>query len=292
MANENIVDQHHKTFESIRHTDADDNEFWIARELAKVLDYSEYRHFLPVIERAKEACRVSDHTVRDHFEDILEMVDIGSGAKREIAGIKLSRYACYLIVQNGDPSKPVIANGQTYFALQTRRQELRDEGGFSRLTEDEKRLAIRNELAEHNKHLAAAARESGVETPQDYAIFQDHGYKGLYGGLGAKDIHGRKNLKKSQKILDHMGSTELAANLFRATQTEEKLRRDKVRGKLKANQTHREVGAKVRQTIKDLGGTMPRRCRRRRPASNRCWVQRKSWRRKSECCVCSGACVG
>ena len=257
MANENIVDQHHKTFESIRHTDADDNEFWIARELAKVLDYSEYRHFLPVIERAKEACRVSDHTVRDHFEDILEMVDIGSGAKREIAGIKLSRYACYLIVQNGDPSKPVIANGQTYFALQTRRQELRDEGGFSRLTEDEKRLAIRNELAEHNKHLAAAARESGVETPLDYAIFQDHGYKGLYGGLGAKDIHVRKNLKKSQKILDHMGSTELAANLFRATQTEEKLRRDKVRGKLKANQTHHEVGAKVRQTIKDLGGTMP-----------------------------------
>ncbi len=257
MANENIVDQHHKTFESIRRTSADGNEFWIARELAKVLDYSEYRHFLPVIERAKEACRVSDHNVRDHFEDILEMVDIGSGAKREIAGIKLSRYACYLIVQNGDPSKPVIANGQTYFALQTRRQELRDDAAFAKLSEDDKRLAIRNELAEHNKHLAAAARDSGVETPLDYAIFQDHGYKGLYGGLGAKDIHVRKSLKKSQKILDHMGSTEMAANLFRATQTEEKLRRDKVRGKQNANQTHYAVGAKVRQTIKDLGGTMP-----------------------------------
>ncbi len=257
MANENIVDQHHKTFESIRQTDTDGNEFWIARELAKVLDYSEYRHFLPVIERAKEACRVSDHIVRDHFEDILEMVDIGSGAKREFAGIKLSRYACYLIVQNGDPSKPVIANGQTYFALQTRRQELRDDAAFAKLSEDDKRLAIRNELAEHNKHLAAAARESGVATPLDYALFHDHGYKGLYGGLGAKDIHVRKSLKKSQKILDHMGSTELAANLFRATQTEEKLRRDKVRGKQNANQTHYAVGAKVRQTIKDLGGTMP-----------------------------------
>ena len=257
MANENIVEQHHKTFESIRQSDALGNEFWIARELAKVLDYSEYRHFLPVIERAKEACRTSGYPIEDHFEDILEMVDIGSGAKRQVAGIKLSRYACYLIVQNGDPSKPVIANGQTYFALQTRRQELRDEGGFSRLTEDEKRLAIRNELAEHNKHLAAAARDAGVDTPLDYAIFQDHGYKGLYGGLGAKDIHTRKRLKKSQKILDHMGSTELAANLFRATQAEEKLRRDKVRGKQRANQTHHEVGAKVRQTIKELGGTMP-----------------------------------
>lgn len=257
MAKENIVQQHHETFEGIRHADADGNEFWVARELAKVLDYSEYRHFQPVIERAKEACRTSGHPVGDHFEDILEMVDIGSGAKRQIPGVKLSRYACYLIVQNGDPSKPVIANGQTYFALQTRRQELRDDEAFARLTEDEKRLAIRNELAEHNKHLAAAARDAGVETPLDYAIFQDHGYKGLYGGLGAKDIHGRKSLKKSQKILDHMGSTELAANLFRATQTEEKLRRDKVRGKQNANQTHFAVGAKVRQTIKDLGGTMP-----------------------------------
>lgn len=257
MADENIVVQHHKTFESIRRSDAEGNEYWIARELAKVLDYSEYRHFLPVIERAKEACRTSDHNVRDHFEDILEMVVIGSGAKRQIPGVKLSRYACYLIVQNGDPSKSVIANGQTYFALQTRRQELQDSEAFAKLTEDEKRLAIRNELAEHNKHLAAAARDAGVETPLDYAIFQDHGYKGLYGGLGAKDIHSRKNLKKSQKILDHMGSTELAANLFRATQTEEKLRRDKVRGKQNANQTHYAVGAKVRQTIKDLGGTMP-----------------------------------
>lgn len=185
------------------------------------------------------------------------MVDIGSGARREIEDVRLSRYACYLIVQNGDPSKPVIANGQTYFALQTRRQELADSQSFAQLNEDEKRLAIRNELATHNKQLAAAAKDAGVGTPLDYAIFQDHGYKGLYGGLGNKEIHANKGLKKSQKIFDHMGSTELAANLFRATQAEEKLRRDQVSSKLQANKTHFEVGRKVRQTIADLGGTMP-----------------------------------
>lgn len=257
MTEKRIVEQHHETFEGMRQFDVEGNEFWLARQLAKVLEYSEYRHFQPVIERAKEACRNSGHPVEDHFEDVLDMVDIGSGAKRQIADIRLSRYACYLIVQNGDPSKPVIANGQTYFALQTRRQELNDNENFARLSENDKRLAIRNELTEHNKHLAAAAKDAGVETPLDYAIFQDHGYKGLYGGRGAKDIHAIKGLKKSQKILDHMGSTELAANLFRATQTEEKLRRDQVRGKQKANQTHFEVGKKVRQTIEELGGTMP-----------------------------------
>jgi DNA-damage-inducible protein D len=195
--------------------------------------------------------------VEDHFVDVTKMVGIGSGAQREIADVRLSRYACYLMVQNGDPSKPVIANGQTYFAMQTRRQELEDNEKFARLSEAEKRLAIRNELAEHNKYLAAAAKDAGVETSLDYAIFQDHGYKGLYGGMGAKDIHARKGLKKSQKILDHMGSTELAANLFRATQAEEKLKRENVRNKQRANETHFEVGKKVRATIKDLGGTMP-----------------------------------
>lgn len=257
MTSQRITKLHHDTFEGIRHLDADGNEFWLARPLAKVLDYSEYRHFLPVIERAREACRNSGQPIANHFEDVLEMVDIGSGAQRELPDVRLSRYACYLVVQNGDPSKPVIANGQTYFAMQTRRQELADDAKFARLNEDEKRIAIRNELATHNKHLAAAAKDAGVETSLDYAIFQDHGYKGLYGGLGNKEIHARKGLKKSQKILDHMGSTELAANLFRATQTEEKLRRDGVRGKQKANQTHFEVGRKVRQTIDELGGTMP-----------------------------------
>lgn len=257
MSNKRIAEKHHVTFESIRQQDAEGNEYWSARKLAKVLEYSEYRHFQPVIERAREACKGSGNAVADHIEDILDMVDIGSGAKREVPDVRLSRYACYLIVQNGDPSKPVIANGQTYFAMQTRRQELQDNEKFARLSEDEKRLAIRNELAEHNKYLAAAAKDAGVETSLDYAIFQDHGYKGLYGGLGAKDIHARKGLKKSQKILDHMGSTELAANLFRATQAEEKLKRDNVSSKQRANQTHYEVGQKVRQTINDLGGTMP-----------------------------------
>lgn len=257
MTKQKIITQHHATFEGILHVDADGNEFWLARQLAVVLEYSQYRHFLPVIDKAKEACRNSGQALEDHIEDVLNMVEIGSGAKRQVEDYRLSRYACYLIVQNGDPSKTVIANGQTYFAMQTRRQELADDAQFALFNENEKRLAIRNELAVHNKHLAAAAKDAGVATPIDYAIFQDHGYRGLYGGLGAKDIHARKDLKKSQKILDHMGSTELAANLFRATQAEEKLKRDQVSGKQKANQTHFEVGKKVRQTIAELGGTMP-----------------------------------
>ncbi|WP_431483053.1 DNA damage-inducible protein D [Pseudomonas solani] len=255
--NRNVTDQHHATFEGLRQTDEEGNEFWLARQLAEVLGYSQYRHFTPVVERAREACLRSGHMIEDHIEDILTMVAIGSGAQRQVPDIRLSRYACYLIVQNGDPSKPVIANGQTYFAIQTRRQELADDERFAQLDEDEKRLAIRNELAQHNKHLAAAARDAGVASGLDYALFQDHGYRGLYGGLSARDIHARKQLKKNQKILDHMGSTELAANLFRATQTEEKLRREDVQGKQHANQIHHEVGRKVRQTIEDLGGTMP-----------------------------------
>jgi DNA-damage-inducible protein D len=256
MTEKRIAEKHHSTFEDLRHFYADGTEYWLARQLAGVLEYSQYRHFLPVVERAKEACVNSGQSAADHFEDVLTMVEIGSGAKRQIEDMRLSRYACYLIVQNADPAKPIIANGQTYFAIQTRRQELADDATFARLTEDEKRLAIRNELAQHNKYLAAA-KDAGVETGLDYAIFQDHGYRGLYGGLTAKEIHARKSLKKSQKILDHMGSTELAANLFRATQTEEKLKREQVRGKQRANQTHYEVGQKVRQTIKELGGTMP-----------------------------------
>ena len=206
MTKKHIVEKHHATFDGLRHFDEDGNEFWLARQLAKVLEYSEYRHFLPVIERARQACQNSGRAPEDHFEDILEMVEIGSGARRELPDVRLSRYACYLIVQNADPAKPVIANGQTYFAIQTRRQELADDEKFARLSEDEKRLAIRNELAQHNKYLAAAAKDAGVESSLDYAIFQDHGYRGLYGGMTAREIHARKGLKKSQKILDHMGS--------------------------------------------------------------------------------------
>jgi len=252
-----IAELHHRTFESIKQVTEDYAEFWFARDLAPLLDYLQWRNFVPVLEKAREACHQSGQQVEYHFVDIRKMVEIGSGAQRAVDDVRLSRYACYLIVQNGDPSKPVIANRQTYFAMQTRRQELADDAKFARLGEDEKRLAIRNEMATHNKHLAAAAKGAGVETPIDYAVFQDHGYKGLYGGLGNKEIHAKKGLKKSQKILDHMGSAELAANLFRATQTEEKLRREEIKGKQRANQTHFEVGGKVRQTIQELGGTMP-----------------------------------
>lgn len=257
MADKNIAQAHHATFESARQQDADNREFWSARDLAPLLDYQDWRNFLQVVDKARTACEQSGRGVADHFGNTTKMVSIGSGAQRPVHDVHLSRYACYLIVQNGDPSKPVIANGQTYFALQTRRQELEDEAKFAQLSENDKRLAIRNELATHNKHLAAAAKGAGVETGLDFAIFQDHGYKGLYGGLGHKEIHATKGLEKSQKILDHMGSTELAANLFQATQTEDKLRRDQVQGKAQANQTHFAVGRKVRQTIQELGGTMP-----------------------------------
>ena len=221
------------------------------------MEYATWDKFFNAIKRAIESAKNSGKTPDDHFSHMGKMVSLGSGAEREILDIRLSRYACYLIVQNGDPSKPVIANGQTYFAIQTRRQEIQDSANFMGLSEDERRLALRNEITLHNKSLVAAAKDAGVQTSLEYAIFQDHGYTGLYGGLGCRDIHARKELKKSQKILEHMGSTKLAANLFRATQTEEKLRRDGVDNKHDANKTHNEVGKKVRQTIKELGGTMP-----------------------------------
>ncbi|MFA5044993.1 MAG: DNA damage-inducible protein D [Paludibacter sp.] len=245
-------------FEQIKHVDENGNEWWSARDLGKVLAYSEYRHFKPVVEKAKEACTNSGHSLADHFEDILEMIETGKTATREFESVKLSRYACYLIVQNADSSKEIVALGQTYFAVQTRLQEIRQMDEYNQLdSEDEKRLFLRDEMKKHNLQLADAAKDAGVIEPIDYAIFQNHGYKGLYGGLDAKGIHTKKGLKGSQNILDHMGSTELAANLFRATQTEEKLRREKIKGKHKANQTHYEVGKKVRKTIEEIGGTMP-----------------------------------
>ena len=253
-----LVNPKDSIFEQIKRVDENGAEYWSARDMAKVLEYSEYRHFKQVVEKAKEACANSLYKVEDHFEDILDMVTIGSGAKRPLETVKLSRYACYLIVQNADPSKKVVANGQTYFAVQTRIAEIKQMDEYNRLTdEEEKRLFLRHQLAHHNSLLAETAKNAGVVESRDYAIFQNHGYKGLYGGLDAKDIHARKGLKKSQKILDHMGTTELAANLFRATQAEDKLRRENIKGKRNANQTHFEVGKKVRKTIEELGGTMP-----------------------------------
>lgn len=242
-------------FESIKHINEYGNEFWYARELQNALEYSKWDNFKRVIDKAVSACENSENEVSDHFASVGKMVNVGSGAEREIEDFELSRYACYLIVQNADPRKKVIALGQTYFAVKTRQQELIE--NFDDLSEDKKRLAIRNEMKTHNKSLAEAAKLAGISEPRDYAIFQNKGYQGLYGGLGRKEIHARKGLKKSQDILDYMGSTELAANLFRATQTDEKLRKENITGKEAANQTHYEVGKKVRQTIKELGGTMP-----------------------------------
>ncbi len=239
-------------FEQIRRVNDAGNEYWSSRDFARILGYGDYRNFEAVVEKARTACFNSGQRVDDHFVEITDMIEVGKGAKRPAKTVLMSRYACYLVIQNADPSKEIVALGQTYFAIQTRRQELSDQE-----IEGSRRLLLRAELKKHNSQLADAARQCGVIEPMDYAIFQNHGYMGLYGGLSARDIHQHKGLKKGQQILDHMGSTELAANLFRATQAEEKLRREKIVGKDKANAAHREVGAKVRQTIRELGGTMP-----------------------------------
>lgn len=245
-------------FEDAARSDGDNAQFWDARDLARLLDYSDYRNFLTSVERAKQACRLSGIPVEDHFVDATEMVEVGSAALREVETIRLSRYACYLIAQNADARKQPVAFAQTYFAIQARRQEAQDEAeGYRPLPEEEKRVLLREEIKEHNKNLASAAKQAGVVKPLDFAIFQNAGYQGLYGGLDKTGIARRKGIRAKQNILDHMGSTELAANLFRATQTEEKLTRDGVRGKEAANRTHREVGAEVRRAIANIGGTMP-----------------------------------
>ena len=245
----------YKRFEEIKHISADGGEYWLARELSDTLDYTEWRNFTKVIDKARLACKNSGFDIDDHFVEVNKMVEIGSGTSRNVIDYELSRYACYLVVQNGDPRKEVIAYGQTYFAIQTRRQEVADY--FNQLDEDNKRLVVRGNIKQWNQMLAEAARNAGLITNEEYAVFQNAGYKGLYGGLDVKDIHARKNLSKNDKILDFMGSEELAANLFRITQTESKLKRENIQGARAATATHYSVGSKVRQTIKDLGGTMP-----------------------------------
>ncbi|WP_238652332.1 DNA damage-inducible protein D [Paenibacillus piscarius] len=246
------TNEHETPFEQARQEDENGNEYWTGRVLARILDYTDFRNFEKAVKKAKTACVNSEQPVEDHFVESNEMVEIGSSARRSIRDYRLSRYACYLIIQNADPTKEIVALGQTYFAVQTRKQEV-----FEQATEEQRRVMLREELRKHNTQLADAAYQAGVLTTVDFAVFQNHGYKGLYGGLDAKAIHSHKGLKKSQKILDHMGSTELAANLFRATQAEEKIRREDIQGKDNANRAHYDVGAKVRQTIKELGGTMP-----------------------------------
>ena len=240
-------------FESIKHVDDDGNEYWYARELQKVLEYKRWDKFFNVIESAQVACSISNNNVLDHFSQVGKMVDIGSNTSRNIVDYKLSRYACYLIAQNGDSRKKVIALAQTYFAIQTRKQELL-ELEYNSLTEDEKRFYQRDLTKKGNYSLNQTAKKAGVK---DFARFHNAGYKGLYNGETANDIAKRKGLRYREDILDNMGSEELAANLFRITQTDAKLKRDNVDNEYTANSVHFEVGKKVRNTIKELGGTMP-----------------------------------
>jgi len=221
--------------------------FWSARDLAKALDYSEYRHFLPVIKKAKQACEKSGQLVDDHFEDVLDMIKLGKTATREVDDIFMSRYACYLVMQNADPSKEIVARGQTYFAIQTRRQELSDQ-----TLEGQKRLYIRGEVTEENKKLLSTAQKAGV---RKFGVFYDAGYRGLY-GKSLSEIVKHKGIGKDQ-LLDRAGATELAANLFRITQTDEKIRQDNIKGERNAINTHNMIGGKIRKTIKEIGGVLP-----------------------------------
>ena len=240
-------------FESIKHVDDDGNEYWYARELIKVLKYSNWQNFEKVINKSKISCANSNYMVKDHFIDISKMVSIGSKTKRELNDYKLSRYACYLIAQNGDSRKKVIALAQTYFAIQTRKQELL-ELEYNSLTEDEKRFYQRDLTKKGNYSLNQTAAKAGVK---NFDKFHNAGFKGLYNGETANDIAKRKGLRYREDILDNMGSEELAANLFRITQTDAKLKKDNITGEGNANEVHYNVGKKVRNAIADIGGTMP-----------------------------------
>ena len=242
-----------ENFENIKHIDENGVEYWYARELQKILEYNKWENFEKVIRKAKQSCENSNISNLDHFLDVRKMVAIGSGAEKEIKDYKLTRYACYLIAQNGDSRKKVIALAQTYFAIQTRKQEL-TEKEYCMLTEDEKRFYQRNLTRKGNYSLNQAAKNAGVK---NFDKFHNAGYKGLYNGETADDIAKRKGLRYREDILDNMGSEELAANLFRITQTESRLKRDNISTESAANKTHYEVGSKIRNTIKELGGTMP-----------------------------------
>ena len=244
----------YKQFENIKRVRADGSEYWSARELSFSLNYAKWENFTKIIDKAMIACEVSGHDVLSDFPEVRKIVEAGATSK-PMKDYELSRYACYLIVQNGDPRKEVIALGQTYFAIQTYRQEVADR--FNQLDEDRRRLVVRGDIKQWNQLLAEAARDAGVITNNEFAIFQNAGYVGLYGGLTVEDIHERKELDVRDKILDFMGSTELIANLFRISQTEEKLKRDKIYTAEKATAAHYSVGREVRSAIERVGGTMP-----------------------------------
>ncbi len=241
------------TFESIKHINEFGEEYWEARELQKILDYTEWRKFEGVIKKAMAACKQSNYNINEQFVDVDKLSKRHNNAILTIKDYHLSRYACYLIAQNGDARKKVIALAQTYFAIQTRRQEL-TEKKYNLLKEDEKRFYQRNLTKKGNYSLNQVAKKAGVK---NFDQFHNFGYKGLYNGETANDIAKRKGLRYREDILDNMGSTELAANLFRITQTEDKLTNDNVKGEMNANQTHYKIGQIVRKAIKEAGGTMP-----------------------------------
>ena len=248
-----IINYSENIFESIKHIDENGNEYWYARELQKVLGYRQWRSINDMIERAKVACQESKYCIDDHFAVHRKMVKIGSNTTRNVSDYKLSRYACYLIVMNGNPKKEVIALGQTYYAYQTRKQEL-SEKEYSSLSEDEKRLYQRDLTRKGNASLNETAKNSGVK---NFDKFHNAGYKGLYNGETADDIAKRKGIRYREEILDNMGSVELVDNLFRIVQTEEKLKNDNIKGEGNANNLHFEIGREVRNSIKRMGGTMP-----------------------------------
>lgn len=252
MANLNAKE--YKTFEDIKRIE-DGVEFWYARELAPVLEYTKWENFHKVIKRAMLACKNSGYSVEDCFPEVRKSIISGKGRKSSVTEYKLTRYACYLIVQNGDPRKAIIALGQTYFAIQTHRAEVADV--FNQLDENNKRLVVRGNIKQWNQLLAEAAHNAGVITDEEYGIFQNSGYMGLYGGLTVTDIHVRKGLKEDEKILDFMGSTELIANLFRISQTEEKLKQDEASSAVEANNIHYTVAEKIRKAMIDMGTTLP-----------------------------------
>lgn len=249
----NIINKTEKNFESIKHIDENGVEFWYARELMEMLEYSKWGNFIKVIDKAKKSCENSNNTIFEHFADVGKTIKMPKNAEKTIEDMKLTRYACYLIAQNGDSRKKAIALAQTYFAVQTRKQEITRQE-YENLSEDEKRLYTRQNVKDKNKYLFDTAKLAGVK---NYGKFNNYGYRGLYNGENAKDIANRKGISEKEDILDYMSSTELAANLFRITQTDEVLKNKNINNENDACITHHKVGQAVRQTIKRIGGTMP-----------------------------------